>query len=122
MRGASMASWMFMSNSSALSSICGCVCRMPYEPGVPTESTNVPSLNTWVGDIMVPALRPGLTTLGDCGSRSDHLRMLLSTIPVPGIAKPEPNGTPSVCVTDTTVPSPSAQAKCVVCSFSNFAG
>ena len=89
---------------------------------MPTESRNAPSRKTWVGDIIVPAFRPGLRTLGDAGSRSIHLRMLLSTMPVPGTATPEPNGTPSVWVTDTTVPSASAQAKCVVCSCSNFAG
>ncbi len=74
-------------------------------------SAKAPSLKTCVGDIMVPALRSGLTTFGDAGSRSIHLRILLRTSPVPGTAKPEPNGTPSVCVTETTVPSASAQAK-----------
>src|SRR4029077_17556219 len=108
--------------SSTLSNICGVVWRIPYEPGVPTETWNTPSRKTWVGDIMVPAFRPGRTTFGDAGSRSIHLRMLLSTIPVPGTAKPEPNGTPRVCVTDTTVPEPSAHAKWVVCSFMKFAG
>ncbi len=63
-----------------------------------------------------------MTTLGEAGSRSIHLWALLSTMPVPGTANPEPNGTPSVCVTETTVPSASAHAKCVVCSFSNLAG
>ncbi len=95
---------------------------MPYEPGVPIDSTKAPSWNTWVGDIMVPAFRPGRRTLGDSGSRSDHLRMLLSTSPVPGTAKPEPNGAPRVWVTETTVPSASAHAKCVVCSSANRAG
>src|SRR6266508_2615830 len=80
------------------------------------------SAKTWVGDIMVPALRPGFNTLGEVGSRSAHLRMLFRTRPVPGTAQPEPKGAPSVCVTETTVPSASAQAKCVVCSFSNCAG
>ena len=39
---------------------------------------------------------------------------------MPGIAKPEPKGMPSVCVTDTTVPAASAQAKWVVCSSANW--
>jgi hypothetical protein len=86
------------------------------------DSRKAPSRNTWVGDIIVPDLRPGRSTLVEAGSRSLHLRMLFSTMPVPGTAKPEPNGAPSVCVTETTRPSASAQAKCVVCSFSNFAG
>ncbi len=71
---------------------------------------------------MVPARRPARRTLGDPGSRSIHFKMLFSTIPVPGTAKPEPNGTPSVCVTVTTVPLASAQAKWVVCSFTKCAG
>src|SRR5216683_580315 len=121
-RGASMASCRFRPNSRKLSSICGCVWRMPYEPGVPMESAKAPSRKTWVGDIMVPDLRPGFSTLGDPGSRSDHLRMLLSTSPVPGTAKPEPKAIPSVWVTETTVPSASAHAKWVVCSLTNCAG
>src|SRR5919201_547166 len=121
-RGASIASWTFIPNSSTLRSICAVVCRIPYEPGVPIERKKFPSWNTWVGDIIVPALRPARTTFGDAGSRSIHLRMLLSTSPVPGMAKPEPNGTPSVCVTETTMPLASAHAKCVVCSSANFAG
>ena len=89
---------------------------------MPMLSTKAPSWKTWVGDIMVPALRPGFTTLGEAGSRSLHLRILFSTSPVPGTAKPEPKGAPSVWVTETTVPSASAHAKCVVCSFSKRAG
>jgi len=37
-----------------------------------------------------------------------------AVLAVPGIAKPEPNAPPSVWVTETTVPSASAHAKCVV--------
>src|SRR6266481_872488 len=102
---------MFIPNSSTLRSIWGVVCKIPYEPGVPTERRKTPSRKTWVGDIMVPAFRPGRTTFGDLGSRSIHLRILLRTIPVPGTAKPEPNGIPRVWVTETTVPEPSAHAK-----------
>ena len=98
------------------------VWRMPYEPGVPMDTRNCPSRKTWVGDIIVPALRPARSTFGDSGSRSIHLRMLLSTMPVPGTAKPEPNGTPSVWVTVTTVPEASAHPKWVVCSFWKSAG
>ena len=41
---------------------------------------------------------------------------------MPGTAKPDPNGTPRVWVTETTVPVASAQAKWVVCSCMKFAG
>src|SRR6266851_5580559 len=70
-RGASMASCRFRPNSRKLSSICGCVWRMPYEPGVPMESAKAPSRKTWVGDIMVPDLRPGFSTLGDREARAE---------------------------------------------------
>ena len=43
-------------------------------------------------------------------------------MPVPGTITPEPKGLPSVWVTVTTVPSPSATAKCVVCSLAKSAG
>ena len=89
---------------------------------MPMLSAKAPSLNTWVGDIMVPAFFPGRSTFGDAGSRSIHFRILFSTRPVPGTAKPEPKTMPSVCVTETTVPSASAHAKCVVCSLANCAG
>src|SRR5258706_16336326 len=99
---------MFMSNSSTLSSIWGVVWRIPYEPGVPTETWKTPSRKTWVGDIMVPAFRPGRTTFGDGGLRSILLRLLLGSIPAPGTGKPEPNGIPRPWVTETTVPEPTA--------------
>ena len=41
---------------------------------------------------------------------------------MPGTAKPEPKAAPSVWVTETTIPSPSAQAKWVVCSLTNVGG
>src|SRR5205814_9945928 len=94
-----------MPNSSALSSICAVVCRIPYEPGVPTESAKAPSRKTCVDNLIVPALRPARTAVGEAGPKSIHLRMVLSTRPVHGIADPEPNGAPRGCVTDTTVPA-----------------
>src|SRR5215470_17106090 len=43
-----------------------------------------------------PGLPPGTYDVRRPGIASIHLRMLLSTIPVPGTAKPDPNGTPRV--------------------------
>ena len=121
-RGASIASCTVMPNSTTFSSICGVVWRMPYEPGVPIDRRNAPSRKTWVGAMRVCIGAPPRSTAGLPGSTSAHMRRLLRSMPVPGTMTPEPNGLPSVCVTVTTVPSPSATAKCVVCSFAKSAG
>src|SRR5258706_116575 len=73
---------MFMSNSSTLSSIWGVVWRIPYEPGVPTETWKTPSRQTWVGDIMVRAfaLAVGLPVRGAEFLRLDQMMEVVDRV------------------------------------------
>ena len=89
---------------------------------MPIDSRNPPSRKTWVGDMRVSSVTSARRYVGLSGSRSLQNSMLFSMRPAPGTMTPEPNTLPRVWVTVTAVPSPSATAKCVVCSFAKSAG
>src|SRR5215213_9595661 len=69
-----------------------------------------------VGEIPGRRWRPGKTSSGlPEGSNCEYVMELLIQMPVPSGITLLPKMSPRVCVADTTLPSPSATTKCVVC-------
>ena len=91
--------------------ICGVVCSIPYDPGVPM-SRRRPSLSqTCAGDTHISFFCDGPMALGLPCTRSNQRMKLFSVMPVPGTTMAEPKPEPRLCVQATALPSASIVSK-----------
>src|SRR5262245_52025336 len=106
-RGAATASRIDMPQSSTLSSTCRIATPIQAPPGDPTVITGVRPSKTMLGAIEEKRRRPGAIEVARPGRGSYQFIAPFSMKPVPGGITPD--GTPLVCVSDTTMPSQSMQ-------------
>ena len=83
-RGAFMAAWGSMPNTTTFRNTCTLVCVCVSPPGVPKLINSSPSLSAMLALGVMRGLLPGWRASGCCGSRRNWFMRLPSVSPVPG--------------------------------------